>query len=77
MQKRRGRPKHLLSVDITVGDKTIPAKIVCVRNKSKKKDWLAIICTDMTISEGEIIRIYRKRWDIEVFSKHANPICIW
>ena len=61
--------KNLLSVDITVGDEAIPAKIVCVRNKSRKKDWLAIICTDTTISEEEIICIYGKRWDIEVFFK--------
>ena len=31
-KKRRGRSKYLLSVDITVGDEAIPAKIVCVRN---------------------------------------------
>ena len=28
-----------------------------------------IICTDTTISEEETIRIYGKRWDIEVFFK--------
>ncbi len=42
-KKRRGRSRYLLSVDITVGDEAIPAKIVCVRNISRKKDWLAII----------------------------------
>lgn len=62
-RKRRGRSKYLLSIDITVGDEAIPAKIVCVWNKNRKKDWLAIICTDTTISEEEIIRIYGKRWD--------------
>ena len=68
-KKRRGRSKYLLSVDVTVGDEAIPAKIVCVRNKGKRKDWLAIISTDTTLSEEEIIRIYGKRWDIEVFFK--------
>ena len=68
-RKRRGRSKYLLSIDVTVGDEAIEAKIVCVRNKSKKKDWLAIISTDTTLSEEEIIRIYGKRWDIEVFFK--------
>ena len=68
-KKRRGRSRYLLSVDITVGDGAIPARIVYVRNKSKKKDWLAIICTDTAITEEEIIRIYGKRWDIEVFFK--------
>ncbi len=43
-KKRRGRSRYLLSVDITVGDEAIPAKIVCVRNISRKKDWLATIC---------------------------------
>ena len=69
-KKRRGRSKYLLSVDVTVGDEAIPAKIVCVRNKGKRKDWLAIISTDTAISAEEIIRIYGKRRDIEVFFKN-------
>ena len=38
----------------------------------KKKDWLAIISTDTGLSEEEIIRIYGKRWDIEVFFKSCK-----
>ncbi len=39
-KKRRGRSKYLLSVNVMIGkDQKIPAKIVCVRNKKKKKDW--------------------------------------
>ena len=71
-RKRRGRSKYLLSINVTVGEKEIPAKIVCVRNKSKKKDWLAILCTDTSLSEEEIIRTYGKRWDIEVFFKSCK-----
>jgi hypothetical protein len=69
-KKRRGRSKYLLAVDVMVGkENPIPAKIVCVRNKANRKDWLAFICTDPTLSEEEIIRIYGKRWQIEVFFK--------
>ena len=69
-KKRRGRSKYLLSVNVMVGkDKKLPAKIVCVRNKKKKKDWIAFISTDPSLSEEEIIRIYGKRWKIEVFFK--------
>lgn len=71
-RKRRGRSKYLLSVAVTVGTEEIPSKIVCVRNKSKKKDWMAIISTDTSLSEEEIIRIYGKRWDIEVFFKSCK-----
>ena len=69
-KKRRGRSKYLLSVNVMVGkDHKIPAKIVCVRNKKNKKDWIAFICTNPDLSEEEIIRNYGKRWQIEVFFK--------
>ena len=69
-KKRRGCSKYLLSVEVMVGkDQKIPAKIVCVRNKKNKKDWIAFICTNPMLSEEEIIRIYGKRWQIEVFFK--------
>ena len=74
-KKRRGRSKYLLSVDVMAGkDNPIPAKIVCVRNKTNRKDWLAFICTDTTLSEEEIIRIYGKRWQIEVFFKTCKSM---
>ncbi|CDI40552.1 transposase (fragment) [Tepidanaerobacter acetatoxydans Re1] len=70
-KKRRGRSRYLLSVEVTIkkDDYSIPARIVYVRNRNKRKDYLAIITTDMNISEDEVIRICRKRWDIEVFFK--------
>lgn len=72
-RKRRGKSKYLLSVNITIGkEDPIPAKIVCIRNKSSRRDWLALICTDTELSEEEIIRTYGKRWDIEVFFKSCK-----
>ena len=40
-----------------------------IKNKKNKKDWIAFICTNPDLSEEEIIRIYGKRWQIEVFFK--------
>lgn len=70
-KKRRGKSKYLLSVPVMVEKNgiQIPAKIVCVRNKNNKKDWIAIISTNVDFSEEEIIRVYGKRWNIEVFFK--------
>jgi hypothetical protein len=70
-KKRPGRARYLLSVDVSVEKDgiTLPARIIYVRNRSNRKDYLAIITTDMTTDENEIIRIYGKRWDIEVFFK--------
>ncbi len=49
--------------------KFIPVKIVFLKNRNKKSDWIALICTDIKLADTEIIRIYGKRWDIEVFFK--------
>jgi len=70
-KKRRGKSRFLLSVmvDVIKDGETIPAKVVYVRNKNNRKEYLCIISTDITIDEDEIIRIYGKRWDIEVFFK--------
>lgn len=40
-----------------------------VRNRNKRKEYLCLISTDTSLSEDEIIRIYGKRWDTEVFFK--------
>ena len=74
-RKRRGRSRFLLSVDVTMGKNTsVPAKIVYVRNRANRKDWLAFICTNTSLSEEEIIRIYGKRWQIEVFFKTCKSM---
>lgn len=46
----------------------IPAKVVYVRNRNKRKEYLCLISTDTALDENEIIRIYGI-WDIEVFFK--------
>ena len=76
-RKRRGRSKYLLSVNVNISLKSgqsLPAKIVCVRNRNKKKDWIAFICTDISLSEEEILRVYGKRWDIEIFFKTCKSM---
>jgi hypothetical protein len=74
-KKRCDNSKYLLSVDVMVGKaKPIPAKIVCVKNRANRKDWLALICTNPALSEEEIIRIYGKRWQIEVFFKTCKSM---
>ena len=78
-KKRRGRSRYLLSVPIEVCDVSrelaIPAKLVYVRSRKKPKDYVILLSTDISLSEDEIIRIYGKRWDIEVFFK-ASKSCL-
>jgi transposase len=74
-KKRRGKSRYLLSVPVTLYamdgkiEVTIPARLVYVRNRNKRNEWIALISTDMELSEEDVISTYGKRWDIEVFFK--------
>jgi hypothetical protein len=75
VRKRCGRAKVLAEVLVTIGkdEKGTPVmvKIVFVRDRNSKK-WLALLSTDTTLTAEAIIKLYRRRWDIEVFFKMAK-----
>jgi hypothetical protein len=71
-KKRRGRSRYLLSVPVSLANvdgEAMNVRIVYVRNRNKRKDWIAFVCTDTGLTEDEIIALYGKRWSIEVFFK--------
>jgi hypothetical protein len=72
-KKRRGRSRYLLSVSIGIRHKafseTVPANLVFVRERADRKKWIALISTDVSLTEDEVIALYGKRWDIETFHK--------
>jgi len=72
VHKRRGKAKILSTAYVTIDDGKIPLKIVFVRDRNRSKKWLALITTDIKISEEEIVQTYGKRWDIEVFFKYCK-----
>lgn len=71
-KKRRGRSKYLLSTAVSIQNSAgerMDARIVYVRDRAKRKNWIAFLCTDMELTEEQIIELYGKRWSIEVFFK--------
>ena len=68
LRKRPGKARILTSVVVETKQGQ-QVKIVFVRNRNKKRQWLGIISTDTKLADEEIVRIYGKRWDIEVFFK--------
>ncbi len=52
----------------------ISVMVVFVRHRTNKKEWLALLCTDTSLTEEEVIRIYGMRWDIEVFFKCTKSL---
>ena len=70
VKKRRGRAKIKASVLVELTD-GIPAKLVFVRD-NRKTDWLALLSTDVSLDDEQVVQIYGKRWDIETFFKMAS-----
>lgn len=63
---------RIMGITVEIGGDTTKlqtAKVVYVRNRNKRKEYLCLISTDVNLDENEIIRVYGKRWDIEVFFK--------
>ncbi len=68
LKKRPGKARILTSV-VAETKQGQQVKIVFVRHRHKKRHWLAIVSTRIDLPDEEIVRIYGKRWDIEVFFK--------
>jgi len=67
LRKRRGRA--IVKANVIVKTSTgLRVRILFCQAKNKK-GWVALLSTDLHLDENEIIRIYGKRWDIEVFFK--------
>lgn len=66
--------KGLLRSIITTQSNGVPVKVAFFRNRNKRSEWLAILSTDCTLSDQEIIKIYGMRWDIEVFFKTTKSL---
>jgi hypothetical protein len=62
----QGKKGILRSVhtELSTSTGTLPVKIIFVRHRTKKREWLAILSTDCSLTEQEIIQTYGLRWDI-------------
>ena len=76
VRKKRGRAKILASVIVGIGQmpsgESAQARIVFVRDRRVKRKWLALLTTNTELPDEEVVRIYGKRWNIEVFFKMSK-----
>jgi hypothetical protein len=61
-------------INLNLTDNPLYARIVLVRSEKQKNQWLALLSTDLSLSEDEIVTLYGKRWDIEVFFKMVKSV---
>ena len=57
----------LYSICVKTGKQNIPVKLVFVRNRNKRSEYIVLLSTNCTLSNEEIVRIYGNRWSIELF----------
>ena len=53
----------------------LPVKLVFIRDRrGHSREWLALLCTDISLADDEVVRLYGKRWDIETFFKVSKSL---
>lgn len=67
LSKKHGQARVKVSVVVKVPDGK-NARIIFSRT-IKNRGWLSLLCTDTALAGEEIVRLYGKRWNIEVFFK--------
>jgi hypothetical protein len=71
--KKPGKAKVLANAIVLIGNDSkgnpVPARILFIRDRNRSKKWLALLTTDLELTDKEIIQTYGKRWNIEVFFK--------
>ena len=69
------RPGDILgTVIVTTKKDHIPVKLVFVRNRNKRNEYIILLSIDCSLSDTEIIRRYGARWSIECCFKICKSL---
>jgi len=72
---RMNTPGDILgSVIVRTRKEHIPVKLVFVRNRNKRSEYIILLSTDCSLSATEIIRRYGYRWSIECCFKVSKSL---
>lgn len=64
----------LYSICVRTGKTKTPVKLVFVRNRNKRSEYIVILSTDCSLSNEEIVRLYGNRWSIELFFRASKSL---
>ena len=62
------------SIIVQTRKENIPVKLVFVRNRNKRSEYIVILSTDTSLSDEEIVRRYGNRWSIECCFKVCKSL---
>ena len=72
MRGNTGTPYR--SLVAKTGKNKVPVRIIFVKNRNKKSEFLYLLTTDLVLSDDEAIRLYGNRWSIETFFKASKSL---
>ena len=62
------------SVSVKTKYHSISVKLVFVRNRNRKNEYIVILATDRSLSDSEVVRYYGSRWSIECCFKVCKSL---
>ena len=69
------KPGNILySVIVRTGKEDIPVKLIFVRNRNNRSQYIVLLSTDCSASDEEIVRTYGNRWSIELFFRAGKSL---
>lgn len=71
---KRGGGSILGSIVVRTKANGIPVKIIFVRNRNNRSEYITILTTDCSLSDQEAVRIYGERWNIELFFRASKSL---
>lgn len=66
---KKDRDRFSVITSISAMGITLDVKVLFIRDKRSRRNWVALLSTDIDLTDDEIIKIYGMRWEIEVFFK--------
>ena len=62
------------SINVKTKYHSIPVKLVFVRNRNKRNEYIVILTTDRSLADSEVVRYYGSRWSIECCFKVCKSL---
>lgn len=65
LKKRQNLDSDIISATEAQTPSSQIVKLVFVRNRNNRKDFITLLCTDTSLTSEKIVELYSRRWSIE------------
>ena len=71
LKKRQNLESDIISATEAQTPSGQIVKLVFVRNRNNRKEFITLLCTDTSLTSEKIVELYSRRWSIECYFKVA------